>query len=147
MNFDAPPPEPLASAPGFLLSWAGRRIAAEFAHALEPLGIQPRDFGVLNLIDAHPGITQHELGAGALVDPSSMVAVLDELERRGLAERRPHPTDRRKRAVHLTTAGRRLLNRARGVAGKTVAELLSPLSASEVSELRKILRKVARVED
>jgi DNA-binding MarR family transcriptional regulator len=147
VNLDCPPPEPLASAPGFLLSWAGKRMAAEFAEALEPLGLQPRDFGVLNLLDAHPGITQHELGAGALVDPSSMVAVLDELEERGLAERRPHPSDRRKRCVHLTTAGRRLLNRARGVGGKTVAELLAPLSAGEVSELRRLLRKVARVED
>lgn len=122
-------------------------MAAEFAEALEPLGLQPRDFGVLNLLDAHPGITQQELGAGALVDPSSMVAVLDELEARGLAERRPHPSDRRKRSVHLTPAGRRLLNRARGVGGKTVAELLAPLSAGEVSELRRLLRKVARVED
>ena len=113
----------------------------------EPLGIQPREVGVLNLIDAHPGITQQELGAGALVDPSSMVAVLDDLEERGWAERRPHPTDRRKRAIHLTAAGKRVLNRARAVGGKAVAELLAPLSASEVSELRRLLRKVARVED
>jgi DNA-binding MarR family transcriptional regulator len=147
VNQDGPPPEPLASAPGFLLSWAGRRMATEFAHDLEPLGIQPREFGVLNLIDAHPGITQHELGAGALVDPSSMVALLDELEQRGWAERRPHPSDRRKRAVHLTPAGKRLLNRARAVGGKSVADLLAPLSASEVSELRRLLRKIARVED
>jgi DNA-binding MarR family transcriptional regulator len=122
-------------------------MAAEFAGALEPLGIQPRDFGVLNLLDAHPGITQQELGAGALVDPSSMVALLDELEERGLAERRPHATDRRKRSIHLTPAGRRLLNRARGVAGQTVADLFAPLSAREVAELRRILRKVARVEE
>ena len=58
MRFDQPPPEPLASAPGFLLSWNGQRIAHEFAAALEPLGLRPHHFGVLNLIAVAPGSTQ-----------------------------------------------------------------------------------------
>jgi hypothetical protein len=57
MRFEDRPPEPLASAPGFLLSWNGQRMAARFAQALEPLGLRPPHFGVLTLIDAHPGST------------------------------------------------------------------------------------------
>src|SRR5918994_6118052 len=102
MRFDQPPPEPLASATGFLLSWNGRRTAEGFARALEDVGLRPPLFGVMRLIDSQPGLTQTELVAGSLIDPSSMVAVVDELERDGLAERRPHPSDRRKHAVHLT---------------------------------------------
>ena len=71
LRFDNPPPEPLASAPGFLLSWNGQRMAALFAQALEPLELHPRHFGVMNLIDAHPGTTQRELVEGSLIDPSS----------------------------------------------------------------------------
>ena len=56
MRFDDPPPEPLASAPGFLLSWNGQRMAHKFAAALEPLGLRPPHFGVMTLIDAHPGL-------------------------------------------------------------------------------------------
>jgi DNA-binding MarR family transcriptional regulator len=143
MRFDNPPPEPLASAPGFLLSWNGQRTAALFAHALEPLGLHPRHFGVMSLIEAHPGTTQRELVKGSLIDPSSMVAVIDELEEMGLAERRPHPGDRRKHAVHLTAKGRRTLERARKVAMQMARELFEPLDARELETLRELLRKLA----
>jgi DNA-binding MarR family transcriptional regulator len=143
MRFDNPPPEPLASAPGFLLSWNGQRMAALFAQALEPLGLHPRHFGVMNLIEAHPGTTQRELVEGSLIDPSSMVAVIDELEEMGLAKRRPHPNDRRKHAVHLTPKGRRALERARKVAVDLADEVFAPLDARELETLRGLLRRLA----
>src|SRR6266513_3095632 len=90
LSFDKTPPEPLASAPGFLLSWHGRRTAAAFAEALKELGLKPPHFGVLRLIATEPGSTQQELVERSMIDPSSMVAVIDELEELGLAERRAH---------------------------------------------------------
>jgi MarR family transcriptional regulator, lower aerobic nicotinate degradation pathway regulator len=146
MRFDVPPPEPLASAPGFLLSWNGQRTTHEFTAALEPLGLRPPHFGVLTLIDAHPGCAQQELVDRSLIDPSSMVAVIDELEELGLAERRAHPGDRRKHAVHLTAGGRRTLQQARQVAMETAKEMFAPLTAREVETLRGLLRKLAGVE-
>src|SRR5215218_3291461 len=109
MRFDRPPPEPLASAPGSLLSWNG----------------------LLTLIATEPGSTQQELVDRSMIDPSSMVAVIDELEELGLAERRPHPGDRRKHDVHLTAKGTKTLERARTAAMRTAKELLSPLDAEE----------------
>jgi DNA-binding MarR family transcriptional regulator len=146
MRFEQPPPEPLASAVGFLLSWNGHRIAYEFATALQPLGLRPPHFGVLTLIDAKPGSTQQELVGQSMIDPSSMVGVIDELESLGLAERRTHPTDRRKRAVHLTARGRRKLERARAVAVGTAESVLARLDAGERETLRRLLRKLAGVE-
>ena len=142
-RFETPPPEPLASAVGFLLSWVGRRTASGFAAALQPLGLRPPQFGILNLIEAHPGMTQQELVTGSLIDPSSMVAVIDELEELGLAERRKHPDDRRKHAVHLTAKGKRTLGRAMKVATEFIDEELSPLDADEQETLRLLLRKLA----
>ena len=147
MRFDDRPPEPLASAPGFLLSWNGQRMAARFAHALEPLGLRPQHFGVLTLIDAHPGSTQRELVTRSLIDASSMVAVIDELEAMGLAERRRHPDDRRKHSVYLTARGRRTLERARKVAVQMAQEVFAPLDAAELETLRVLLRKIAGVEE
>ncbi len=147
MRFEGPPPEPLASAPGFLLSWNGQRTSFMFAAALEPLGLRPHHFGVLTLIDAHPGTTQQQLVHRSLIDPSSMVAVIDELEELGLAERRPHPTDRRKHAVHLTEAGRETLGRARESAASFAEKLLAPLDGKERETLRRLLRKLAGIED
>jgi DNA-binding MarR family transcriptional regulator len=143
MRFDNPPPEPLASAPGFLLSWNGQRMAALFAQALEPLNLHPRHFGVMNLIESHPGATQRELVKGSLIDPSSMVAVIDELEEMGLAERRTHPSDRRKHAVHLTAKGRRTLERARKVAAGLTQDVFAPLDDRELETLRRLLRRLA----
>jgi MarR family transcriptional regulator, lower aerobic nicotinate degradation pathway regulator len=143
MRFDDPPPEPLASAPGFLLSWNGQRIARNFAAALEPLGLRPPHFGVLTLIDANPGSAQRELVERSMIDASTMVAVIDELEELGLAERRPDPADRRRRALYLTSKGRRTLQRARAAAIETARETFAPLDQREIETLRKLLRKLA----
>ena len=143
MAFDTKPPETLADGVGFLLTWNGRRVNQRFARALEPLGLGARHFGVLSLIDARPGSTQQELGERSMIDPSSMVVVVDELERRGLAQRRVHPADRRKREIVLTDAGREMLGRAREAAEHSVDETLSPLDAEERETLRVLLRKLA----
>jgi DNA-binding MarR family transcriptional regulator len=147
MRFDRPPPEPLASAPGFLLSWNGRRTAHLFAEALEPLGLRPPHFGVMTLIASDPGLTQQELAERSLIDPSSMVAVVDELEELGYAERQTHPGDRRKHSVHLTADGKRTLERARAAAVQTAKHVLAPLERTEVETLRRLLRKLAGVEN
>jgi DNA-binding MarR family transcriptional regulator len=146
MRFEDRPPEPRASAPGFLLSWNGQRMAAKFAATLEPLGLRPPHFGVMTLIDSHPGSTQQELVTRSLIDASSMVGVIDELEAMGLAERRRHAEDRRKHAVHLTARGRSTLQRARGAAGKMAQEVFAPLDPGELETLRRLLRKLAGVE-
>ena len=146
MRFDQPPPEPLASAPGFLLSWNGRRIAYAFGEALAPLGLKPQHFGVLNLIATVPGSAQQELVERSMIDPSSMVAVLDELEALGLARRRPHEGDRRKHALELTDDGKRTLKRARALAARTYEEIAAPLDAEERETLQRLLRKLTGFE-
>lgn len=118
-----------------------------FAKALEPLGLRPPHFGVMQLIAGDPGITQQDLADRSLIDASSMVAVVDELEELGYAERRPHPGDRRKHAVHLTAEGKRALERARAVAIELANDILAPLEGGEVATLTRLLRKLAGVEN
>lgn len=146
MGFDKPPPEPLANALGFLISWSGKRMAHDFEAGLEPLGLRPSHFGVMNLIASQPGCAQQELVDRSMIDPSSMVRLIDELESMGLAERRVDPDDRRRRAVHLNARGARKLERAREVAVATSEEVLAPLDESERETLRLLLRKLARVD-
>lgn len=142
MRFEQPPPEPLASALGFLLSWNGQRIAHKFAAGLAPLGLRPPHFGLLTLLDAAPGRTQQELVERSMIDASSMVKVIDELESRGLAERRVDPDDRRRRAVHLTPEGRKTLARARKVAQATADDVFGALDDEERATLQRLLRKM-----
>jgi DNA-binding MarR family transcriptional regulator len=138
------PPEALAGYTGFLMNWVGTRSRERFMRALnERTGLHPREFGVLNVLARNPGITQQGVGQYAGVDPSTMVATLDSLEERGFAERRPHPEDRRKRAVYLTPAGEQALREGRKVASAVGREAFAPLTPEERKQLHGLLRKLS----
>src|SRR5438132_13627030 len=106
-----PIPGELGVFPGYLLARLGEASSRRFHKALEPEGLHPRHFGVMTIVAAQPGMTQQHLHEKTAIDPSSMVAVIDELEAMGLAERRPHPEDRRARTIFLTARGRQTLER------------------------------------
>src|SRR3954447_5587763 len=137
------PPEELAGYSGFLLGYLGEKSRRNFIALLEPHGFHPREFGLLTVLSKRPGITQQELASLARVDPSSMVALLDELEKRGVAERRVDPDDRRRRAVHLTEKGEEQMRVLQREARKAADQFLAPLSKDERSELNALLRKLA----
>ena len=137
------PPEELARFTGFLFNWLGQHSRRRFMDRLAPLGFHPRDFGVMQVLAAHPGMTQEELATQSNVDRSSIVALLDDLEARRLAERRVHPGDRRKRCIYLTAEGERALERLRAVATQVQEEVFAPLSKRERAELDGLLRKLA----
>jgi DNA-binding MarR family transcriptional regulator len=145
LHSDQPPAE-LGQFTGFLMNYLGTRSGRRFAAALEPFGLHPRHFGVMTVLDARPGTTQQELADHSQVDRSSMVAVLDELERRGLAERRADPADRRKRSIHLTDEGRAQLQRMRSVARTVGEESFGALNDEERATLHHLLRKLAGFE-
>jgi DNA-binding MarR family transcriptional regulator len=138
------PPEALSGYTGFLMNWVATRSRLLFARRLqECCGLHPREFGVLNVIASNPGVTQQAIGGDAGIDPSTMVATLDALEQRGLAERRPHPGDRRKRSIHLTPEGKRVLREGRKVARTVGEEVYGTLSEKEHEQLMTILRKLS----
>jgi MarR family transcriptional regulator, lower aerobic nicotinate degradation pathway regulator len=138
------PPEALSGYTGFLMNWVATRSRLLFANRLqERCGLHPREFGVLNVIASNQGVTQQAIGDDAGVDPSTMVATLDSLEQRGLAERRPHPGDRRKRAVYLTPEGKRVLREGQKVARTVGKEMFGGLTEEEHEQLLTILRKLS----
>lgn len=137
------PPEELAGYTGFLLGYLGEKSRRNFISLLEPHGFHPREFGLMTVMAKRPGLTQQELAMLARVDPSSMVALLDDLERRGLAERRVDPDDRRRRAVYLTAKGEEQMGVLQREARKAGKALLDPLSDEERETLNALLRKLA----
>ena len=136
-------PQELSVFPGYLLARLGESSRRRFHDALAPEGLHPRHFGVMTVVAAHPGMTQQQLHERTAIDASSMVAVLDELEAKGLAERRPYPGDRRARTVFLTPLGERTLGRVQALAGELQGELFKALSPDERDTLVILLRKLA----
>ncbi|HEX4838637.1 MAG TPA: MarR family transcriptional regulator [Solirubrobacteraceae bacterium] len=143
MWHEGPIPPELSIYPGYLLARLGQVSAARFHAALAPENLHPRHFGVMSILAAQPGITQQRLAECAAIDTSSMVAVIDELEERGFAERRPNPDDRRARAIFLTPAATVTLERLRKRAGALQRELFAALSEQERKTLHELLRKLA----
>jgi DNA-binding MarR family transcriptional regulator len=111
------------------------------AAALESIDMTPARFGVLNFLGARKGAIQQEIGTAMGIDPSTMVALIDDLEGKGLAKRRPHPSDRRAREVSITPKGRRLLERCRRMALEAQDEVLRGLTAAQRRQLLKLLRQ------
>src|SRR5262249_29377938 len=93
----------------FLLSPVGGHAPGQFGGRPEAVGLKPGHAGILRVIRQADGLSQQALGEKLGVFPSRLVALLDELEERGLVERRDRPTDRRSYALYLTGAGREAL--------------------------------------
>jgi DNA-binding MarR family transcriptional regulator len=72
-----------------------------------------------------------------------MVAIVDDLERRGLLERRPHERDRRVRNLQLTAGGKRLLRKAERQAQQFDQSVSDPLTDTELLQLLDLLDRVA----
>jgi DNA-binding MarR family transcriptional regulator len=129
---------------GYLISRLGVYAQRQFSDRLETLGLTPRMWGALNVMTHDGALSQQELGRKIGMDPSTMVSTIDELERQGLVERRPHPSDRRAHALHVTDQGRATLERGRRLAAGAQDELLAPLSAEERDVLHDLLLRVAQ---
>lgn len=126
----------------FLLSQVGIHAASQFAERLAKIDLQPPLFRILNLVDAAEGRSQQAIGEAIQVPPSRMVALVDELERRGLVERRPNPDDRRVRALHLTRKGRQRLARGREIARAHEEALTTGLEPAERDRLTRLLQQI-----
>ncbi len=127
---------------GYLISRLGFYASKQFAERLATVGLTPRMWGAMNMLDHEGDVTQQQLGRAIGMDPSSMVSTIDELEANGWVQRRRHPTDRRAYALQITDAGRDTLTRARRLAGGAQNELLAPLSQAEREQLHDLLLRL-----
>jgi DNA-binding MarR family transcriptional regulator len=127
------PPEkeqPLNEDLCWLLSRASYTLTTELTAALEDLGISPRAHCVLS--SAMTGeYTQTELAHMSGLDKTTMVVTLDELEKAGLAERRPSDEDRRARVIAVTKDGKRMVRKAEEIAERVREDVLAALPAED----------------
>jgi DNA-binding MarR family transcriptional regulator len=114
-----------------------------FELRLKPLGIVPRHFGLLRSIGEAEGQSQQAIGDLLHIPKPQMVWLIDDLEQRGLVERKRNATDRRAYALELTAKGQRVLTKATDVAREHEDDLLKSLSSSEREQLEALLQTVA----
>jgi MarR family transcriptional regulator for hemolysin len=111
-----------------LLNMAGHALSNRLSAALEDVDLTPRMQCVL-IHALEEERTQIQIAALADLDKTTMVSTVDELERRGLAERRPSTTDRRARIVAVTEKGRLAAEEAQRIVDRVHADALGGLPA------------------
>lgn len=127
---------------GYLFKHAERLMSELNVEALAPFGIHPRDLGVLLVIDSFEPASQQQVALRMGVDRTTMVAIVDELEAKGIIARHPDAEDRRRNVIELTPAGHDILDQATKASDAAEAKLLAPLDPEESEQLRDLLARV-----
>jgi DNA-binding MarR family transcriptional regulator len=117
-------------------------VVRDLNRELQPHGLRSRHYSVLVLTAGSVGRTQRELSVLLGVDPSGIVAIVDDLEREGLVRREASAGDRRTRLVVTTEAGRERLAEVEPAARRLDETLLTTLDHSEREVLRALLLRI-----
>jgi len=128
---------------GYLLKHAQQQLVQAAGPAMAPFGIDGRELAVLTVLAADIPLSQQEAAERLGVDRTTMVALTDALEAKGLVERHRSPVDRRKNLVQLTPAGRDCLHQAGKARDEVEREFLAPLGDRLAAEFIRALRILA----
>jgi DNA-binding MarR family transcriptional regulator len=144
-SLGGPPPE-LAGRLGYLLKHAQLGLAGLTATALGPYGVSGRELAVLTVLAGDEPASQQQAAQRLGVDRTTMVALVDVLEDKGLVQRHAHAEDRRRNVVELTEKGRGRLHQAGEAAQEAERRFLAPLSRKDAQRLKAALLAVIQPE-
>jgi DNA-binding MarR family transcriptional regulator len=120
----------------------GRITMHRFTEALEPFGIRPRHVAALIELRDSGELTQQTLCGHLHLDPTNLVAILNELEERGYATRRRDPSDRRRHLVEVSKQGIAVIEKVSEVMDGVEEDLLADLEPAERSQLEGLLTSI-----
>src|SRR3954464_14849331 len=138
-----------SAAPGIAQRWPtllmiklGRITSHRFTQALEPFGIRPRHMAALIELRDRGELTQQSLCGQLHLDPTNLVAILNELEQQGYATRRRDPDDRRRHLVEVSKRGLAVIDKVSEVMDGVEADLLADFSSEEREQLETLLMSI-----
>jgi DNA-binding MarR family transcriptional regulator len=127
---------------GYLLKHAHHQLEAASTEALEPFGIDQRSLGVLRVLASREPTSQQEVAQLLGVDRTTMVALLDTLEGKGIVSRRPLEEDRRRNVVELTDAGRTVFAAAEAATKSAEEKFVATANPRDATLLRETLHLI-----
>lgn len=138
---DLAPSQRLWRLPSWLLNQAAAHANRLVSNQFRQPGVRTR-YAVLAGLDEFGPISQAGLGRRLGMDRSDVVAVLNDLEREGLALRTPHETDRRSNAIRITPAGTSAMHTIDDQVNAAQDALLEPLAPAERRQLNELLQRL-----
>src|SRR2546421_371995 len=148
-NPESPPaalprfPEELVASTAFLLKRLGFTAKEKAMREYESTGLSPYHHAILVALEEDTHETQGSIADALGYDRGQLVGLLDELEERGLVERRRDPNDRRRHVVSLTADGKKALQKLRALSKRIEDQFLAPLSEAERAKLHTLLLRLA----
>jgi DNA-binding MarR family transcriptional regulator len=139
---EAAPPGIAKRWPTLLMIKLGRITMHRFSEALEPFGIRPRDVAALIELRDSGELTQQTLCGQLHLDPTNLVAILNDLENRGYATRRRDPQDRRRHLVEVSKKGIAVIEKVSAAMDGVEDELLGDLEPAERRQLEGLLTSI-----
>jgi DNA-binding MarR family transcriptional regulator len=134
---------PRPSGIAFLLAQLGAHTSERFAARLAELDLTPAHVGVLRVVGQNPGLSQQALSERLGSLPSRIVRLVDELEERGLVQRRRSQTDRRNHELYVAESAGERLQAVLAAVGEHDTEMTRGLTAQELQTLSALLTKMA----
>jgi DNA-binding MarR family transcriptional regulator len=134
---------PLGDSVGYLLRRAQVAVFQSFFELFAEAGVRPGQYSVLTVIEHNPGLNQTRLADALGIKKTNLVAMIDELEKRGLARRMPIAHDRRSYALFLTPRGQALMARLHRLDSAVDRRLVQALGSGDRRQLCEALRRVA----
>jgi|SRR5581483_4994274 DNA-binding MarR family transcriptional regulator len=135
---------PLTDYIGYALRRAQMSTVAEFVSVMKDVDLRPTQFAVLTIIKENPGVRQTEVCAALGIQKANFVPLLNELQRRGFAVRRAGFPDRRASALHLTSQGEAVLERARALHAAYEANIAARLGQRGRNQLLDLLNRLIK---
>ncbi|HST24363.1 MAG TPA: MarR family winged helix-turn-helix transcriptional regulator [Gaiellaceae bacterium] len=137
-------PGELVSSTTFLLKRLGFAAKEKSFDAYERAGLHPYHYAVLAVLDEGSRETQGQIADALGYDRGQLVGLLDELEERGLIERKRDPSDRRRQSVRMTADGKRTLTQLRSLNAELEDGFLGNLDDSQRAQLHELLVLLAQ---
>jgi DNA-binding MarR family transcriptional regulator len=139
---ESAPPGIAKQWPTLLMIKLGRITMHRFTEALEPFGIRPRHVAALIELRDRGELTQQSLCGQLHLDPTNLVAILNDLEDQGYATRRRDPEDRRRHIVEISKKGVAAIEKVSAVMDGVEADLLEGFEPAEREQLEGLLTAI-----
>lgn len=127
---------------GFMLSTTGRKLNQWLTSSFADYNVTSEQWSVLNRLIENDGVNQKELAALTEKDPTNVTRILDQLERKSLIVRKPHPTDRRSSLAFATAQGRQLNAQLAPLERQFIESILQGVSAEDKQTLITVLLQI-----
>ncbi|GAA0497808.1 hypothetical protein Ade02nite_53760 [Paractinoplanes deccanensis] len=123
--------------------WAvARRLRHRTKVALEPWDLSPSQGRAMTVLARHGDLRLSSLADHLRIAPRSATEVVDDLQQRGLVERRPDPADRRAVLVTLTPHGMSVNTQIQAARQAASARIFAALDPEDRRDLSRVLEKL-----